>query len=175
MTMQGKICLITGGTNGIGKSSALELARMGTTVVIVRRNAQKTAQVGERGSHSRAYENSKLANILFTVELARRLEGTGVTVNALHPGLIATGFGKNNGKLMAALIGTFMPLVAPSPEKCAQTSIYLASSLAVEGVTGRYFVDAHVTPPAPQATDMITARTLWDVSADMVHLAATHT
>src|SRR5687768_6952035 len=204
--MNGKICLVTGGTNGIGKSTALELARMGATVVIVGRDAQKTSQVveeiraasgnknvdslladlssqqevrrlanefkskyshlhvllnnaggffmrrqlsvdgiemtfalnhlayflltnllldtmkasspariinvssdahaggkiafdnleGEREYSASTYGNSKLANILFTVELSRRLEGTGVTVNALHPGFVSTGFGKNN-------------------------------------------------------------------------------
>ncbi len=281
VTMQGKICLITGGTNGIGKSAAQELARMGATVVIVGRNAQKTSQVvkeiraasgnntvdslladlssqqevrrlanefkskyshlhvllnnagavflqrqlsvdgiemtfalnhlagflltnllvdtieasapariinvssgahtsgkiefdnlqGERSYGPRAYGNSKLANILFTVELARRLEGTGVTVNALHPGFVATGFAKNNGKVIAALISIFSPLVARSPEKGAETSVYLASSPDVEGITGKYFYDSHVVSPAPQATDMVVARKLWDVSAEMVHLA----
>jgi NAD(P)-dependent dehydrogenase (short-subunit alcohol dehydrogenase family) len=126
---------------------------------------------GERAYGFGAYPNSKLANILFTVELARRLEGTGVTVNALHPGFTATGFGKNNGKVMAALVGIFAPLVARSPAKGAETSIYLASSANVEGITGKYFYDSHVTPPAPQATDAAVARKLWDVSAEMVHLA----
>ena len=221
-TMEGKICLITGGTNGIGKSTALGLAKMGATVVIVGRNAPKTAQVveairatsgnnnvdslladlssqqevrrladafkrkylhlhvllnnagaaflqrqlsvdgiemtlalnhlapflltnvlldtmkasapariinvssgahtsgkiefdnlqGERAYGFGAYPNAKLANILFTVELARHLTGTGVTVNALHPDFTATGFGKNNGKVMAALISIVAPLVA---------------------------------------------------------------
>jgi NAD(P)-dependent dehydrogenase (short-subunit alcohol dehydrogenase family) len=78
---------------------------------------------GERNYSPRAYENSKLANILFTLELARRLEGTGVTVNALHPGFVATGFAKNNGKGIAALVSIFAPLAARSPEKGAETSV----------------------------------------------------
>ena len=126
---------------------------------------------GERNYSPRAYDNSKLANILFTMELARRLEGTGVTVNALHPGFVATGFAKNNGKVIAALVSIFAPLVARSPAKGAETSIYLASSPSVEGITGKYFYNSQVIPAAPQATDMVVARKLWDVSAEMVHLA----
>ena len=250
MMMQGRICLITGGTNGIGKSTAQELARMGATVVIVGRNAQKTSQVveeiraasgnntvdslladlssqqdvrhlanefkskyshlhvllnnagsvflqrqlsvdgiemtfalnhlayflltnllldtikagapariinvssgahtagriefdnlqGERNYGTNAYGNSKLANILFTMELARRLEGSGVTVNALHPGFVATGFAKNNGRVIAALVSLFTPLVARSPAKGAETSIYLASSPSVEWHYGEIFL-----------------------------------
>jgi NAD(P)-dependent dehydrogenase (short-subunit alcohol dehydrogenase family) len=279
--MNGKICLVTGGTNGIGKSTAQELARMGATVVIVGRDAQKTSHVvqevraasrsnsvdslladlsseqevrrlaaefkskyshlhvlvnnaggffmrrqlrsdgiemtfalnhlasflltnllldtikasapariinvssnahasgkiefdnlqGERQYGPKAYDNSKLANILFTMELARRLEGTGVTVNTLHPGFVATGFAKNNGKVIAALVSIFAPLVARSPAKGAKTSIYLASSPSVQGITGEYFFDSQVIPAAPQATDMVVARKLWDVSAEIVHLA----
>jgi len=281
MTMQGRICLITGGTNGIGKRTAQELARMGATVVIVGRSAQKTQRVVEEiraasGSHAvdslladlssqeeirrlasefkskysrlhvllnnagaiflrrklsvdgiemtfalnhlayflltnllldtvkastpariidvasnahtsgkiefdnlqgerkygpGAYGNSKLANILFTTELARRLEGTGVTVNALHPGFVATGIAKNNGTIMAALVSIFLPLVAVSPAKGAETPIYLATSPSIEGITGKYFFDSHVVQAAPQATDMVVARKLWEVSAEMVHLA----
>ncbi len=279
--MTGKICLVTGSTNGIGKSTAIELARIDATVVIVGRDAQKTFDVvqevraasgnpnvdslvadlssqqevqrlahqfkkkysqlhvllnnagaffmqrqlsvdgiemtfavnhlapflltnllldtikasapariinvssdahvsgkiqfdnlqGERNYTPRAYENSKLANILFTLELARRLEGTGVTVNALHPGFVATGFAKNNGKVIAALVSLFAPLVARSPAKGAETSIYLASSPNVEGMTGKYFYDSQVISAAPQATDMVVARKLWDVSIKMVHRA----
>ena len=116
------------------------------------------------------YPNAKLATILFTMELARRLEGSGVTVNALHPGFTATGFGKNNGKVMAALVSIVAPLVARSPAKGAETSIYLASSPSVEGMTGKYFYNSHVTRAAPQATDMAVARKLWEVSAELVHL-----
>ena len=278
--MEGKICLITGGTNGLGKSTATALAKMGATVVIVGRDALKTAQVveelrtlsgnpnvdslladlssqaevrnladefkrkyhylhvlvnnagaaftqrqlsvegiemtfalnhvsgfllthllldtlkasapariinvssgghtagkiefdnlqGERNYGFGAYLNSKLANILFTTELARRLEGTQITVNALDPGLTATGFGTNNGKVMSVLVKTFAPLVMRSPEKGAATSVYLASSPDVSETSGKYFQDSQITPPAPQANDMDVARKLWDVSADMVHL-----
>jgi len=282
MTMHGKICLITGGTNGIGKSAAQGLARLGATVVIVGRDAQKTSQVvadirsatgnpnvdslladlssqqaihqlasefkrqysqlhvllnnagaafatkqlsvdgieltfalnhlayflltnllldtlkvsapariinvssdahargkidfdnlqGERSYSSFGpYGNSKLANILFTMELARRLAGTGVTVNALHPGFTRTDFGKNNPGLFMKLMGIVVPLIARSPEKGAATSIYLASSPEVQGLTGKYFVDCKVTQPAPQAMDSGVAQKLWAVSADMVHLA----
>ena len=280
--MSGKICLVTGATNGIGKATAQALAQMGATVVIVGRNAPKTAQLveeirlatgnpnvnslladlssqqevrrladefkskyphlhvllnnagatfttrqlsvdgiemtfalnhlayflltnllldtikastpariinvssdvhsggridfdnlqGERSYSSFGpYGNSKLANILFTTELARRLEGTGVTVNALHPGLTSTGFGKNNPGFLMKIMGAVIPLIARSPEKGAETSIYLASSPEVQSITGKYFVDCKVTQPAPQAADSAVAKKLWDVSAEMVHLA----
>jgi len=280
--MNGKICLVTGGTNGIGRATAQALAQMGATVVIVGRDAQKAAQVteeiraasdnrdvdwlladlssqqdirrlatefktkysqlhvllnnagatfttrqlsvdgiemtfalnhlayflltnllldtmkastpariinvssdahsggkiefdnlqGERSYSSFGpYGNSKLANILFTAELARRLEGTGVTVNALHPGLTSTGFGRNNPGFLMKVMGAVIPLIARSPEKGAGTSIYLASSPEVQSITGKYFVDRKVTQPAPQAADMAVAKKLWDVSAEMVHMA----
>ena len=280
-TMKGKICLITGGTNGIGRSTAHELASKGATVVIVGRDARKTSQVveeirrasgndtvdslladlssqqevrrlanefetkyshldvllnnagavfmqrqlsvdgiettfalnhlasflltnllldkiqasapariinvssgahtsgeiefdnlqGERGFSHRAYGNSKLATILFTKELARRLEGTGVTVNALHPGFVNTGFGKNNPGLLMKSIRAVVPLIARSPEKGARTSIYLAFSPEVQSITGKYFVDCKVTEPAARATDSAVARKLRDVSAETVQLA----
>ena len=278
--MHGKICLVTGGTNGIGKSTALGLARMGANVIIVGRNAQKTYLVveeirsaagnknvdslladlssqqdirkladefrnkysqlhvlinnaggfylkrqisidgiemtfalnhlagflltnllldmikasghariinvssdahasgkidfdnlqGERHFSPGAYNNSKLANILFTTELARRLQGTGVTVNSLHPGFVATGFAKNNGKFIALLISTLVPLVARSAAKGAETSVYLASSSDVEGITGKYFFNSHPIPTAPQGNDMVVAEKLWNISAEMVQL-----
>jgi NAD(P)-dependent dehydrogenase (short-subunit alcohol dehydrogenase family) len=282
--MNGKICLVTGATNGIGKATAQALAQMGATVVIVGRDAQKAAQVtkeiqaasgnqnvdwlladlssqqdirslvtefkskysqlhvlvnnaggtfmtrqlsvdgiemtfalnhlayflvtnllldtikasapariinvssdahsggkidfdnlqGERSySGIGPYGNSKLANILFTTELARRLEGTGVTVNALHPGLVSTGFGKNNPGLLMKIMEVVIPLIARSPEKGAETSIYLVSSPAVQNITGKYFVDCKVTQPTPQAIDSAVAMKLWDISAEMVHLVDT--
>ena len=277
-TMQGRICLITGGTSGIGKSAAQALTRMGASVVIVGRNPEKTRQVAEelrsatgskvdsliadlssqqevrrlasefQGKYSQLhvllnnagatfrtrqlsvdgiemtfalnhlayflltnllldtlrasapariinvssdahsggkiefdnlqgersyssfgpYGNSKLANILFTKELARRLEGTGVTSNALHPGLTSTGFGRNNPGFLMTIMRAVIPLIARSPEKGAQTSIYLASSPEVQSITGEYFVNCRVAKTAPQAADMAVAKRLWDVSARMV-------
>ncbi len=105
------------------------------------------------------------------MELARRLEGTGVTVNALHPGFAATGFGKNNPGFLMKIIRAVVPLIARSPEKGAETSVYLASSSEVQSIAGKYFVDCKVTQPAPRATDMTVAGKLWDVSAEMAHLA----
>src|SRR5512136_910169 len=127
---------------------------------------------GERSYSSFGpYGNSKCANMLVTTQLARRLEGTGVIVNELHPGLTSTGFGKNNPGLLMKIMGVVIPLIAHSPEKGATTSIYLASSPEVRSISGKYFVDCKVTQPAPQATDSAVARQLWDVSAEMVHLA----
>jgi NAD(P)-dependent dehydrogenase (short-subunit alcohol dehydrogenase family) len=283
--MQGKTVLITGGTNGIGKSTALGLAKLGATIVIVGRDPQKSAHVveeirtasgnplvnslqadlssqqeirrlasevktkyprldvlinnagaifaqrqltvdgiektfalnhlayflltnllldrihssapariinvsslahrlgsirfdnlqGEK-SYTRmgAYSSSKLANILFTVELARRLEGTGVTANALHPGYIDSGFGKNNPDrgLGAFLMGAASSIFAHSPEVGAQTSIFLASSPDMEGVSGHYFSNSRISRTAGPATDVALAKSLWDISAQMVHLKA---
>ena len=283
-TMQGKICLITGGTNGIGKIAALELARMGATVVIIGRNPTKTAQVvaeikaatgsttvdsiiadlssqadirhaastfleryqhlhvllnnagvlnakrelsvdgiemtfavnhlayfllttllldtirasapariinvasgahtlgkvdfsnlqGERSYRGMtAYSNSKLENVLFTIELAHRLQGTGVTVNAIHPGFVNTGWGKTGSSMTARLLSLFGPVMGRTPEKGAATSIYLATSPEVASVTGKYFFDSKEKQTAKQATDLEAAGKLWEVSAMLVNRSDT--
>jgi NAD(P)-dependent dehydrogenase (short-subunit alcohol dehydrogenase family) len=280
--LQGKTILITGGTNGIGKASALSLAKMGAQVVIVGRNAEKTqatvaelktqsgnAQIdfllgdlslmseirrvaeeykqryghlhvllnnaggvyAERqetreglemtfalnhisyfllthllldhirasapariinvssGAHVmgsldfndlqnkhnyslggfRAYGQSKLMNVLFSYALARRLEGSGVTVNALHPGTVATGFGKNNGGVMGLLTGIIMRF-GLSPERGAETSIYLASSAEVEGITGKYFDNRKAVQSSPISYDTAVQEQLWQVSEQITGL-----
>ncbi len=274
--------LITGATNGIGKSTALALAKQGANIVIVGRNAEKTAQVLEeiktasgnpridyiladlssqqeihqlattfKQRHERLdvlinnagvmyqekrmsvdgiemtfavnhlayfqlslllidtlkasaparivnvasfahnagkldFENlqgeksysafgnyglSKLANILFTRELARRLEGTQVTVNALHPGTVKTGWTDNTQSIFFKLYKTFLePIIAISPEKGAQTSIYLAASPEVADITGGYFNNKKLTSPNATAQNDALAKQLWDVSLKLVNL-----
>ena len=281
--MDGKVVLVTGGTNGIGKVTAFELAKKGATVVIAGRNPDKTqATVKEikeqsgnpsvdglvadlssmaevrkladqfRQKYSRldvlvnnagiylaereetvdgyertfavnhlayflltnllldrlkasapsrivnvssdahsgaplnfddlqnrqnygmagmkAYGMSKLENIMFTFELARRLEGTGVTANVLHPGLVATGFGENNGGLVK-LIMAVLHRFAITPEQGGDTMIYLASSPEVEGVTGKYWVKRQPIQPASVADDEAAQKRLWEVSAQLTGLA----
>jgi retinol dehydrogenase-14 len=281
--MDGKQCLITGGTNGIGLIAARELARQGASVVIVGRNPEKTKHTVEflrqttgnpnidsllgdmssladvrrvareyAASHSRldvllnnagaffgkrlvtkdgyemtfalnhlgyytltrdllellkrsaparvvnvssgaqamgridfddlmgekrfggqrAYTQSKLANVLFTFELARKLQGTGVTATCLHPGVVATNFGKENPSgFMSFLIALASPFML-TPEQGADTLIWLASSPAVEGVTGKYFAKRRERGVNKQALDPAACARLWDVSEQLVNKAA---
>jgi NAD(P)-dependent dehydrogenase (short-subunit alcohol dehydrogenase family) len=123
---------------------------------------------GQRANHQ-----SKLADVLFTYELARRLEGTGVTVNCLHPGMVATDlidkdkdfpvFFKYLYKLSRSLM--------KSPAKGAETSLYLASSPEVEGITGQYFVNKKISPSSPESHDIQLAKRLWEVSEKLAKLA----
>jgi NAD(P)-dependent dehydrogenase (short-subunit alcohol dehydrogenase family) len=280
--MQGKIVLVTGATNGIGKVTALELAKMGATVVIVGRDRAKSeatlkeiqAQSGsthvdmllgdlslmadvrrvaaefkqkydrldvlvnnagalfsERQETAegiemtfalnhlsyflltvllldvlkssapsriinvssrvhadapldfddlqnkknygrnglRVYGQSKLANVLFTYELARRLEGTNVTANALHPGIIGSGFGLNSKGMMKFAM-TMYSILARPPEEGAKTQIYLASSPEVEGITGKYWVKSKVVPSSKDSHDTAAQRRLWEISEQMTGL-----
>lgn len=120
----------------------------------------------------RAYGQSKLANILFTLELARRLEGSGVTANSLHPGTVRTGYGADGDTRGFLAFG--IKLASPfflSPAKGARTSVYLASSPEVEGVSGNYFVKCVARPPRRWAQDEEAARQLWQVSEQLTGLA----
>ncbi len=276
--MQGKTCLITGGSDGIGYVASRELARMGARVVIVGRNAAKTEAAMQRiitetdnpaveylladlssqrevrrmaaeaiellphldvllnnagaiflsdrrsadgiemtfalnhlnyflltglllehlGKAPRAriinvssrahespgkfrledlpkpsgnwgypaYKRSKLCNILFTYKLARRLEGTNITVNALHPGLVRTNIASNNG-LLGRVGNFFIRVRGVAPDKGAETPVYLAASPEVEGVTGKYFVDCRPVPSSSMSYDTVLAARLWDISGSL--------
>lgn len=279
--MQGKVCLITGANSGIGKVTALALARMGATVVMVCRdrakgeaaqneikaqsgnnavdllladlasqqsirqlvtdfqsrykqlhvlinnaglfvlnhtetgdglettfavnylapflltnllldtlkasapariiNVSSDAHVGaslnmgdlqskKRHGIMHPYGQSKLAVVMFTYELARRLEGTGVTVNTLHPGFVATNIGRSG---VNPLLRPILKLVFSrgiSPEEGAKTTIYLATSPDVEGVSGKYFVKSTPRRSAPISYDVALQDQLWDESTKLVHL-----
>jgi NAD(P)-dependent dehydrogenase (short-subunit alcohol dehydrogenase family) len=281
--MNGKICLVTGASSGIGKATALGLANMGATVVMVCRDANKgqaaLAEIKRKSSSSsvdllladlssqeairrlaseykskyqqlhvlinnagvyytkrhvtvdgleamfavnylarflltnllldilqnsapariinvagayhargkidfddlqgerdfdgqRANHQSKLADVLFTYELARRLEGTGVTVNCLHPGMIATDLidkDKDFPVFFKYLYKLSRPLMK-SPAKGAETSLYLASSPEVDGVTGQYFVNKKISPSSPDSHDPQLAQRLWEVSRKLAKL-----
>lgn len=114
----------------------------------------------------KAYGQSKLMNVMFTFELARRLEGTGVTVNAVHPGYVHTGFGKNNGGLWRGMLTVFGSLGGRSPAKGAQTVIHAASSPQMEGTTGRYLKDLRDHPTSDLARDEASWTRLWNVSRE---------
>jgi NAD(P)-dependent dehydrogenase (short-subunit alcohol dehydrogenase family) len=281
--LEGKVCIVTGATSGIGKETARALAHQGGTVILVGRNPEKTVATIEEitreigaakadylladlssqaeiyqlveefknrydrldvlvnnaggfflwrqesvdgiemtfalnhlgyflltsllldtilasapariinvssGSHLRAkihfddlqfrriyigpkaYGQSKLANVFFTYELARRLNGTGVTVNALHPGFVATNIGSNNGWVVRAL-RPLMNLRALSVEEGAETVIYLATSPEVEGVTGKYYFRCNAVPSSAYSYDVAVAQRLWRVSEGMTGLSPT--
>jgi NAD(P)-dependent dehydrogenase (short-subunit alcohol dehydrogenase family) len=125
-------------------------------------------QGAQRYSGWNAYAQSKLANILFTYELADRLQQTDITVNCLHPGFVATGFAQNNIGFMANAMALLQRFFAISPEKGAQTSVFLATSPSVNTVTGRYFVDSTAVASSKISYDVTSRRRLWELSQKLV-------
>jgi NAD(P)-dependent dehydrogenase (short-subunit alcohol dehydrogenase family) len=124
---------------------------------------------GERGyKGSKAYSQSKLAQILFTVEYGRRLAGTGVTVNAVHPGVIKTNLGADGSSAVVRFVRMFFK----SPAKGAETPIFLVASPTVANLSGQYFANRQVTVPSRQAQDPAVARRLYDVSVKLAGLGA---
>ena len=144
-------------------------------VVTVSSNVQARGRIdfddlqAERSySGARAYNQSKLANVLFTYELARRLEGTAVTANALHPGLVRTSFGAEDPGAVQRL---FVPFVRPfmkTPARGAATSIQLASAPGLEHVTGRFFAGGKPSRSSERSYDQAAAARLWQVSTELV-------
>ena len=128
-------------------------------------------QLEKKYRFMRAYGQSKLALVLFTYELARRLQGTGVTANCLHPGFVATNIGQSGvGRVGRSIVKLIFSSLGISPEEGAKTSIYLASSPDIEGVTGKYFVKSIPVRSAPISYDESLQRQLWEESAKLVNL-----
>ncbi len=125
----------------------------------------------QKGGFS-AYSQSKLMNIMFTYELARRLQGTGVTANALHPGFVNTGFGRNNSGLMKLAMNV-ATLFAIKPTDGAKTSVYLASSPEVASVTGKYFDKSKPRKSSAASYDEAAQKRLWTISEQLTGIAAT--
>jgi retinol dehydrogenase 14 len=146
-------------------------------VVTVASNAHATGRIdfddlqGDLSySGGRAYSQSKLANLLFTHQLASRLRGSAVTANALHPGVVRTSFGAEDpGRIQRLLVPLLRP-VLKSPAQGAATSIHLASAPELEQVSGRYFANRRPTSSSTRSHDQVVAARLWEASADLVGL-----
>ena len=129
-------------------------------------------QSEKRYSGFAVYGRSKLCNILFNRELARRIEGSGVTANCLHPGFVATRFGDQSGGVFQVAVRIAKPIGAISPEEGARTVIYLASSPEVEGKSGGYYYKNRLATPTKEAQNDADAKRLWDVSAKLAGMDA---
>lgn len=148
-------------------------------VVTVASNAQAFGRIdfddlqGEHGySGARAYNQSKLANVLFTYELARRTAGTGVTANALHPGVVSTGFGASDPARSQRLLVPFARPLMQRPEQGAATSVLLAADAAVAGATGLFFARGRPRKSSRRSYDQAVARRLWQVCEELVRRAS---
>lgn len=146
-------------------------ATTGARIVNVSSAAQSGARLNlddlqgaRRYSSMTAYSQSKLANVLFTKELTRRLAGTGVTANVLHPGVVQSNFGNGTRGVLGVLFPILKRLMGISPQRGAQTSVYLATSPEVASVTGQYFEKSRVVKPNPIADDVALASRLWTES-----------
>jgi retinol dehydrogenase 14 len=165
--------------------TSLLLPRLGegapSRVVTVSSNAQSSGAIdfddlqGEQSySGSRAYSQSKLANLLFTYELARRLQGTSVTANAVHPGLVSTGFGAEDPGTIQRVLVPFIRPFMKSPEQGAATSIHVATATDLEQVSGQFFAGSKPRRSAERSHHEAVAARLWRVSAGLVALTTPH-
>jgi retinol dehydrogenase-12 len=147
------------------------LSRIVTTASAAHKGATlafEDLQAAGKYSGFGCYGRSKLANILFTRALSKRLQGSGVTATCLHPGFVRTEIGRDIHSPFGRLIFGLMSRFARSPEKGAQTLVYLAASPQVQGASGGYYFDCRPIAPAPAAEDDGVAESLWQVSAHMV-------
>jgi retinol dehydrogenase 14 len=160
--------------------TSLLLERLAATtparVVVVASNAHALGRIDfddlqseHHYSGARAYNQSKLANVLFAYELARRTTGTGVTANALHPGVVSTGFGASDPGRAQRLIVPFARPLMQRPERGAATSVLLAADPALEGTTGLFFARGRPRRSSRRSHDQADGRRLWQVCEELVH------
>jgi len=156
----------------------LDRLKAGARIVTVASNAHRGAKLDFDDLQSRrgytgfpVYSKSKLCNILFNRELARRLTGSGITANALHPGFVATRFGNDSGGIVRAVLKVAKPIGAISPEEGAKTMIYLASSPEVATISGEYFYECKPAMPTAEARNDQDAKRLWEISQQIAGLA----
>jgi len=159
------ICLVTGANSGIGKETAKGLVRLGAHVIMVCRDPERGR---DAQAEVQAYGQSKLANILFTHELARRLHDSGVTANCVHPGVVATNIWR--GQDWLSRIARLFTWLYKSPEEGAESVLYLAASRAMDGVTGQYYKEMEAVNPSPEAYDEKAAARLWRRSLELTGL-----
>ena len=119
------------------------------------------------------YGETKMMNIMFTEEMARRLDGTGVTVNAMHPGLVRSNFGGGGSGITSIIFSVLKAVGGRSVEKGAETVVWLASSPEVEGITGKYWADRKIKEPTAEAEKVISQKKLWDVSEQLTGMRET--
>ena len=150
----------------------------GARIVSTSSGAHRRAQLDFADLQSRSgyqgfpvYAKSKLCNILFTRELARRLQGSGISANCLHPGFVATRFGNQSGGLISWGVWLAKPFMGLSQEEGAKTIIHLASSPDVANVSGEYFYECKIDTPSEAARNDGDAKLLWDVSAEIAGIA----
>ena len=146
-------------------------------IVNVSSDAHKGAHIhwdtfGKSGKGFGAYSQTKLANVYFTYSLARQLAGTGVTVNAIHPGFVATGFGRTGNPGYMNMAMRLMAPFARSPEQGADTLIYVVSAPELKGVTGKYFTNRKAVASSKVSYDENEQRRLWDLSEELSGLRA---
>lgn len=143
-------------------------------IIIVSSSAQVELDLDDLMSEKKykvmkVYSKTKMANVLFTYELARRLKGSGITVNCLHPGVVRTNLARDAKGVFKIILGIFYPFFA-SPEKGAETSVFLSISPEVEGISGKYFHKTKQIKSSGQSYDQNIARRLWEISEQLTDL-----
>ena len=127
-------------------------------------------QSEKRYAGMKAYSNAKLMVLLWTYELSRRLQGSGVSVNAVQPGFAATNLGRNSGNLMQSVMFSLVRPMQTTAKKAAETSVYVASSPEVEGITGKCFAGSKEVASSPESYDVEEQKRLWDITVRMLNL-----